>query len=237
MATNHSNPQPDSISLAFGPNPQNGPNWDDAGAYQIAAHTSRSEARPGSRIQLKVHILGYGRIGGCKLGFYPAPYLVEPAKSTISSDLTEETDPATGASSVKFGERQVPMATQEGVSIVLAGGILHPDWDNASMFFDFTDAENLGQRVSMIATETTSLDQHSPVEFNLAIREDVNPGVYPLPLFLTYYDGYSWQKASAAPVVVVPTLYQRHELSLWCIGLIVALIVGVAAVITPFVAG
>jgi hypothetical protein len=106
-----------------GAKPQTALGAEDAGAYEVAPHTTKREIRPGETFELLVHITGYGTIGGAKLVFYPPPYFVDERRSFYSHSLRED---ETGA--MVFGSVREPLEEGGTTLDLSSGGVSMPAW-------------------------------------------------------------------------------------------------------------
>jgi hypothetical protein len=197
------------------PKPQNGPNSDSPGAYDLVFRRPRTEVAPGEEAEIEIYITGYGSISNVKFFFMPPASFVESDSCSVEHSLNVKEDGRAhfGSVSVSGGEN--------GFTVDLSsGGLQQPGWPGPSLFFD----TGIG-----IATERGTPEP--PVKVRFKINKDAANGDHSLSFALTYFNGREWCVAYRTAVLHVPTLYERYEGRAWIIGAIIALVAMIAAII------
>jgi hypothetical protein len=107
--------------VALGPAPQNAPNSDKPGSYELAIRSNKAEVAPGDTVDLEIFITGYGRISAAKIVFNPPSYFINSAWSTVTHGLGQHAN-----GNVYFGKDEQPVQ-EDGCAIGL-GGLGVPGW-------------------------------------------------------------------------------------------------------------
>jgi hypothetical protein len=172
---------------------------------------------------LRVNITGYGRLEGCKLALYAPPYFIDARQSYVRHSVGV----SEGKSDITHGHVKTDLSDSGGVLILSSGGIKPPHWEHVSQFFDISPPGD-DKRVDVILSEMST--PLAPVTYNLMVQKKVRPGVYSLPLYLTYSDGFSWNTDEYTAEIVVPNWFQRHQLLVWILGTLIAVVLGLAQI-------
>ena len=184
--------------LHLGSKPREGLQADSPGSYAPAVRLIRSRVDPGDDLEGDVFITGYGDIGSAKLVFYPSSGLFDSGQSMVMFGYKQMDGVVT------FGGQEAGCG-DDGVTLLLVGGVLATGWERPSLFFDMKKGD-----LPPIATETRQ--GRAPVSFRLRVRNDARPGEYQLQFILTYFNGMEWRTTSVTVSMVVRNLLQRYEI-------------------------
>jgi hypothetical protein len=213
---------PNNIDLSKMPNPQNRPNSDRPGSYDLVFRRPKAEVIPGGEVEVAIYITGYGSISDAKLYFVPPTDFLDPDRCYVDFDLNRRADGL-----VHFGVTRQGIAGESFTLDLSSGGLKPPAWHGPSLFFD----KGLG-----IATESATRDIESgklepPVKFTMRVKEKVARGDHDLNFALTYFNGREWAIAYRTASLHVPTFYERHAGWAWSIGTAIAVIAAAATVL------
>ena len=207
--------------------PQTASNAKKPGAYELALRATNAEVAPGDQLEIQVFVTGYGYIHGAKVAFYPPPYFIDSEQSSWTYDLGKLENGTIG-----FGVTKDSFEAEAGAVLAISpAGLLTPQWDHASLFFDVS-IPRPDDGVRQIATEKRS--PKAPIEFTLKTHRKIPVGTHELYFYLTYFNGTEWRTDSKRINATVPNWFRRHEALTWIIG-VLSFAATVGALIASFV--
>lgn len=191
------------------------------GAYDLAIRVSQPIVDPGDKLQVEVYISGYGVVQAAKVAFYPSPQVfdLDPNRSMMTTGIKRYDDGRMG-----WGGTPVKFDPTGGV-LTLSGGFVsenNPSWQRPTWFCDANERQ---VNHYQIATEVKHPQGTSPVCLDLTVHNDATPGPHSIHFVLTYFDGQTWKTASKNADFTIRNFYQRHEIPVWILG-------GLAAIVT-----
>lgn len=201
------------------PNPQNKPNADQPGCYDLIFRRPRTEVTAGEWAEIDIYITGYGKISGAKFYFMPPTSFIETNTCVIEHSLKMEDG------QLRWGGLRNDGA-DDGVTIDFSqGGLRQLGWPNTSSFFDVAGG---------IATEKSL--SGPPVKVKFQVKAKAGTGDHNLSFALTYFNDREWHIANRTAILHIPTLYERYEGWAWTVGIIVALITMITSIVAIFIA-
>ena len=203
--------------------PREGDHAEEAGSYGLAIRLHNSVVDPGGIVEVEIFFSGYGQVSSSKLVFYPSPNLIDTSANTsyvLSGLGEEEPDQAT------WGHQRIPVGPG-GIALDLSeSGLALRNWEKATPYFDVSQSP-----LPTIATEQR-LREHAPIHLFLQIKKSANPGIHSLQFLYTYYDGKQWRNHSETLPLTLRSFYQRHEMKVWLLGALAALLAVIIAIHT-----
>jgi hypothetical protein len=198
------------LNVSIGQKPRMTRNGDKTGNYSVVHRLSKSHVDPGEDLLIEIYFSGYGEISTPKVVIYPSSPFFNPEESFMKCNILQEDG------KVFFGGEKIKM-DEVGATIILKGLINQPHWTENTMFFDIRKPND-----NSIFTETKQIG--APVELNYKIKKDCRPGVHYVIVVFTYYDGDKWKTSSSKFEFNVTTFFQRYELLVWSLGLLVTVL-------------
>ena len=203
--------------------PREGDHAEEIGSYGLAIRLHNSVIDPGDTVEVEIFFSGYGQITSSKLVFYTSPNLIDTdsGMSYILTGLDEEED-----RKATWGHQRIPIDPTGTALDMSDSGLALRNWCKATSYFDVCQTP-----LPTIATEQ-KLRGYAPVHLFLKTKKSARPGMHSLQFLYTYYDGRQWRSYSETIQYTLRSFYQRHEMKVWLLGAIAALLATVIAIHT-----
>ncbi|WP_418604122.1 hypothetical protein [Hwangdonia sp.] len=180
-------------------------NSEKSGRYKQILNANISTISPGDTIIIKHYITGYGLID---------PYSTKII-STVSADIIDESKSIILPG---FGLQSKMKWHSGGVTVKLGGVFKYTENGGFHTFFSDFKGKREGSKsnygyTDLLIEKNYSIknETHSPLEWILITKNNINPGNYYFTFIFTYYNGESWQNDKVELPIKVMTWYERQE--------------------------
>lgn len=186
--------------------------YNKPGAYELAAVLDKTEVSKGENLKLNLFITGYGIIETPKLSIYPSSTILN-SESIIYTSLRKVNDSimSWGGDSITFDNM---------IAIQLSGGITLFEKDKGVEYTIFMDAYT--DSISNLIFSEISFAKKGPVSINLKVKRNIDPGLYKIKFFLTYFNGDIWKLSQTTVEFRVNNWVEDHPVFVVVLGLIFA---------------
>jgi hypothetical protein len=188
-----------------------GLNADKPGHYSFSTSLSNHIIDPGTAVELKIFITGYGAIDNCKIHVNFPDDIFDKDNSKLFLGMKyalENYDEAIdqGDLTISYGKEETSINDANLIIALENSGFVGENWHKKEItpFFDTS-----GGKTPVIATEHYS--NKAPIQCSFSISQKAKPGTYNIYLVMTYYNGNEWKGDRIEIPLTITSIFQRNE--------------------------